>query len=63
MFPIKVGMTGFEPATSRSQGERSNQTELHPENTKEWVERDLNPHSTKATELQSAGLSSDQAYP
>ena len=27
-----VGMTGLEPATPRSQGERSSQTELHPDN-------------------------------
>lgn len=26
----KIGMTGFEPTTSCSQGKRSNQTELHP---------------------------------
>ena len=27
-----AGMTGFEPATSRSQSERSDQAELHPIN-------------------------------
>ena len=56
-------MTGFEPATSRSQGERSNQTELHPEAKTKWVRRDSNPHSTEATALQAADLSGDQAYP
>ena len=30
-FIHKVGVTGFEPATSRSQSARSSQAELHPD--------------------------------
>lgn len=32
LFYILAGLTGLEPATSRVTGERSNQTELQPQN-------------------------------
>ena len=36
-FFHKVGVTGFEPATSRSQSARSSQAELHPDKVRKTV--------------------------
>ncbi|GAT87041.1 hypothetical protein CVCC1112_1700 [Paenarthrobacter nicotinovorans] len=48
----RVGVTGFEPATSCSQSRRSSQAELHPERTGQSTgKRAGNAHLTPPPEL------------
>ena len=48
---MKIGVTGFEPATSCSQSRRSGQAELHPDNPRIVSEKADNPHqSTYSTQ-------------